>query len=253
MNTTKLHILENTVSLLANSIVEFEKKLSKPVLICNERGEYYPRFSQPHSGHFQFLMAVKIVSTLNGIICLLRDDFIQEVAVLVRIVDECSAKICCIQEAHSNQNLNSTQSDIVDGYFEYDLQSVDDLKNKEKWWVNMEKVFASHARFLSQGTPNKDVAGIQKNCRILYDAFTGYIHGFYSQIMELYDSRQKLYSVKGVHDPFFLDPMYWTVASVVLRSINVFAVIAAQLELNDLRTELIENRDIFIDSEAYRK
>jgi hypothetical protein len=252
MNTTKLHILKNTIILLENSILEFEKKVGKPSFISDGTGRYYPRFLEPNSQHFQFLMAVKIVSTLNGILCLLKENYIQEAAALVRIVDECSAKICCIQEAHINQSLNAEQSNIIDGYFEYDLKSVDDLKNKEKWWCNMDRVFASHARFLSKGTSNKDVAGIQDGCRTLYDAFTGYIHGFYSHIMELYNHHQESYNMKGVSDPFYLNPMYWTVASVVLRSLNVFAIIAAQLGLEDLRKRLIENRDIFINSEAYK-
>ncbi len=253
MSDTKLHILENTVLLLENTIPEFEKILEKPSMVRNENGEYYPRFLNPNSGHFQLLMAVKIVSTLNGILCLLKNDLIQEVAVLVRIVDECSAKICCIQEAHFKQKLTAEQKKIIDGYFEYDIKSLDDLKNKDKWWINMDKVFASHARFLSEGTPNKNVSGILENIKTIYEMFHGYTHGFYTHIMELYDPSIQKYRMNGVSNPHFRDPIIWTVASIVLRSLNVFSIIASQLGLEELRLKLIENRDIFMKSEAYKR
>ena len=82
MNESKLQIFTNVIPLFEKSIALFSGKLEKPSWSGDEHDGYQPRFANPNSGHFQLLMAVKIVSTLNAVICLLKEGYVQEVGIL---------------------------------------------------------------------------------------------------------------------------------------------------------------------------
>lgn len=198
-------------------------------------------------------MAVKIVSTLNAVINLLKKGYIQEIGILLRVVDECNAKILCIEEAHVKQTLTSEQKKTINEYFQFDIRKVEDVFSSDKWWVNMNKVFASQARFLSEGTPNKDICSILEKCKIIYNVFTGYVHGFYPHVMELYDMDQKKFRISGLPKHAHDEGMFKAVASAVLRAFNIFAQLAARFNLSALREELIKKRNIFMESEAYKE
>ncbi len=251
MIESQFHILRNTLPLFESSINKFCDVLEKPIW-SQDQNEGQPRYKNPHSGHFQLLMAVKIVSTLNAILCLLKEGHVQEVGALLRIIDECNAKICCMEEAH-NKTLSSVHEEIINGYFKYDIRSANDILEQKKWWVSMREVFASQTRFLSEGTPNKDVHGIQQNIQGIYDVHTGYVHGFYPHIMELYDYNIKSFKLNGILDEPRHGEMMRAVSSAISRSFNTFAQISTRFGLSDLRNELIKSRDIFHESEAYKE
>ncbi len=247
----KIHIIENVMPLLEKAVNSFHASISKPRLIGDEKDGFQPRFLEPNSGHFMLLMSVKIVSTLNATVCLLKGGYVQEVGVLLRVVDECVAKVLCIEEAHTKGVLNSEQKKIVDDYFKNDIRNIEDLIAGSSWWVDMKKINASGARYLSEGTPNKDVHTIQKHIQTIYDTLTGYVHGFYSHIMELYDSNDELFRLKGLTGTSRVNGTLPMVSSAVLRTLNTFSQIALRFNLVELRKELIQNRDIFMTSEAY--
>jgi len=244
----RIHIIENVMPLLERSVNSFYSVLSKAELVGVQE-KVQPRFVEPHSGHFMLLMAVKSVSTLNAIICLIKAGYVQEVGILYRVLIECNAKILCIEEAHTKGVLNAEQKKIVDDYFENDIRSAEDIINGNNWWVDMKKVNASQARFLSEGTGNKDVHTIRTHIQTIYDAFSGYVHGLYSHIMELNDVNTGTFTLKGCSPR--VDGMLDVVSSGVLQTLNTFSQIALRLGLSELKKELIYNRDVFIKSEAY--
>ncbi len=250
---TNLQIFANVIPLFEKSVTLISGQLEKPSWSGDEIVGYQPRFANPNSGHFQLLMAAKTVSTLNAVINLLKDGYIQEIGILLRVIDECNAKILCIEEAHVEKILTAEQKKIINEYFQFDIRNVDDISNTDKWWINMKKVFASEAHFLSEGTPNKDIHKILENCKIIYDVYTGYVHGFYPHVMELYDTNKGEFQMKGLPNTKYHQDMSSAVASSILRTFNVFAQISLRFNLIELRKELIDNRDKFIETQEYKK
>lgn len=246
MSETDLQIFTNILSLFERAVTLFSCELEEPSWSGDEDDGYQPRFANPTSGHFQLLMAVKIVSALNAAITLLKDRYVQEVGILLRVIDEYSAKILCIEEAHVKRTLTAEQKKIIDEYFQFDIRRVEDISKKNKWWVNMNGVFASQARFLSEGTPNKDTHSISKKCKIIHDVYTGYVHGFYPQVMELYDMDKKSFQMKGLLNVRQYQGMLMAFSSSIIRSFNVFAQMATRLNLSELREKLMNERNIFI-------
>jgi len=245
----KFHIIKNTIPLFEKSIGNFCNVLEKPYWSSDESGGQ-PRYKNPNSGHFQLLMAVKIVSTFNAILCLYEKGYIQEIGALLRIIEECIAKILCIEEAHAKKGLNSEQAKIINEYFEYDIRSSKDIF-RDKWFANMTKVFASQARYLTENSTNKDSYTAQQYAQAIYDSYTGYIHGFYPQVMELYDYNISSFKLNGITDDPKDKGMIEAISSSIVRSLNVFAQISIRFGFPVLKDELIKNRDIFIKSEAY--
>jgi hypothetical protein len=246
MKEIQFHIIKNTIPLLEKSIGRFCDVLEKPYWSNDEAGGQ-PRYKSPTSGHFQLLMAVKTVSTFNAILCLFEKGYIQEIGALLRIIEECNAKILCIEEAHTKEVLNAEQKKIINEYFEYDIRSSKDIF-RDKWFANMARVFASQARFLTENTTNKDSHTTQQNAQAIYDSYSGYVHGFYPQVMELYDYNISSFQLNGMADD---KGMIGAISSSVVRSINVFAQISFRFGLPELKDELVKNRNIFIKSEAY--
>ena len=71
--------------------------------------------------------------------------------------------------------------------------------------------------------------------------------------MELYDYNVASFKLHGMSDDPKYKGMISALSSAILRSLNVFAQIAMRFGLLNLKNELIKNRDIFMQSEAYVK
>lgn len=248
---TRLQIIRDVTPLLEKSIYMFCDEISKPSWI-NDKDNIFPRYQNPISLHFQILQAVRIVSGLNASVCLLNSGYTQETGVIVRTIEEFLSKIMFIHEAHVKGHRTTEQQRLIDEYFKYDIRSTKDIIEGNNFWVNMNKAYASFARILAEGTKNSDVYSVQRKLRALYDAYSGYVHGFYPHIMEMYEGGTERFRINGMRGTRRIKEMIKTIASCVVRTLNTLSLIAKSLQLSELEKELIDRRKKFCESEAYK-
>jgi hypothetical protein len=193
------------------------------------------------------------VSGINACCHLLEHGYVQETGVILRTIDEFLSKITCIHEFHENKKISPVHKKIVDEYFKIDIRSRGDLGKIKGFWLSMRKVISSASRFICSGTKGADVAKFADMAETIHDGLSGYTHGFYSHVMEIYDGYEKKFQMKGDVDSRRVDEMLGrgALAAYVHRSANIFALIAKELEMPELFSELIKIRKEFETSEAY--
>jgi len=248
---TKLQIIKDIIPLLEKSIHMFCDKIGRPLWVSDENN-IFPRYQSPLSLHFQILQAIRVVSGLNASVCLLNNGYTQETGVIVRTIEEFLSKIIFVHEAHIKGQRTAEQQRLIDDYFKYDIKSTEDILKGNDFWVNMNKVYASFARILTEGTQNADVSTMQQKLRALYDTYSGYVHGFYPHIMEMYEGGTERFRVNGMQGTRRIKEMIGPIVSCVVRTLNTLSLIAKSLQLPELEKELIDQRKKFCESEAYR-
>lgn len=250
----RIQYLAGLISTLEKAANRFATALGKPIALP-EAGKERFRYMNPDSRHIQALKAVRVVSTLNACSILLKYGLTQEMGVLFRTLHEFLTDIEFIQEAHVTGTPTSGQQEYINQFFNDDLKTTDEmmeLQEKIKY-VERKNVIASQARTLGQvENPEK----IRRIVGALERGYSAYVHGRYPCIMELYegnlDGGSEGFRMKGMLGTDKLSAFGWTLASFVLKALNTFSLIAHNLKMNELESELIEQRRLLEKSPAYK-
>ena len=146
-----------------------------------------------------------------------------------------------IDEIHEKGKATSDQNKLVKDFFKGDF------------WFGMDKVYASCARTVSEATGDKDTFTTQNDVKFIYNIFTKYIHGFYDAIMEMYEGGTELFRTDGMLNTQRIGEMIdIALAFCVSGAFAAFALIAYSNGQTDLMTELVDKREEFQKSEAFK-
>ncbi len=245
----KLVVLKSAIELLENSIDSFHAKLGSPYFIF-EKGKKRFEYTLPTSLHFQFLKAVRVVSGLNAIMYLLEEGYGQEIGVLARTVFDFLDEIKYIQEAHEVGKQTAGQKKIVDDFFASTLKTADELmQNLDKSnRVGKKEIIASITRLLSKFINPDRMSKIQQ---VLHQVYSGYVHGDYPQIMELYDGHINKFRLRGMLDTPLIEGYRKVFAGLVHRSLNEFGILALGFGISGLKEDIIKKRNEMQDGGVY--
>jgi len=248
----KIKILRQVSSELEKAVESFCGVLDAPQLVP-DGDEMFPRFENPTPRHFQILMAVRVVSGINASCSLLESGYVQEVGVILRTLEEFLAKIILIQNMYEENKVTSEQQKLIDEYFKVDIRRAEDILDGPTWWANMRRVYAEYAKYLTKAPNTPNPEELQRKARTIYNGFSGYVHGFYSHIMEIYESGTERFRMQGVPNTVRVREMLCSggLPAYAHRSLNIFASIAQGLQLFELFQRLIECRRNFEKSSAY--
>ncbi|MCB9772234.1 MAG: hypothetical protein H6754_06750 [Candidatus Omnitrophica bacterium] len=250
LDIQKLAKIKDSADFFEYCVNIFCNKLEKPNwVIKNENAGF--RYKNPTLEHFQMLMAVKIVSTLHASVCLLKEGHCQEAGVLVRVITELTAKILCAEEAYENKDLGTMRTKLEKEYFQHDITCEEDLFNNQKWWVSMDSIHSAYAKSIVKNTKAKDSHGFMKMAKAVYDIYTGYVHGFYSSIMETYEGRTERFSMNNLKDTIRQAEMVGGVFRTLVPIFSAFLSISKRLGLKELENEITIKWKSFIASAEY--
>lgn len=251
----KLAYLLELIQILEKAADRFATALGKP-LILPEKGKERVRYADPDSRHFQVLKAVRVVSGLRASMILLETGHTQEIGVLLRTIQEFLEDITYVQEAHETGQPTAGQKDIINHFFESDLKTTKEMlegQPKLKRVGHKEKV-SSQSRFFS---PVANSDHVRHMLNAIYNGLSGYVHGDYPQIMELYEANlsggSEKFRMRGMLGTAKIKPFQRQIACYIHRSLNIFSVIAKVLGLNELSNSLIEQRKTFEKTVAYKE
>ena len=161
-----------------------EERFPKPELV-NVNGVPQWRYRTFKLEHMCLLRAVRILSAFHAIRELLRTGFVQEISVLLRTINEFQEDIVFLTENYPTTQLSHQQQRFMD---EMGKEEYYDPNHPFATQITREppirrKIKASVARFL---TPVVNPSDSQKTAQIVTDLLSGYVHGAYPHIMELY-------------------------------------------------------------------
>ncbi|MDP3259367.1 MAG: hypothetical protein Q8M34_02100 [Thermodesulfovibrionales bacterium] len=245
----KIAQIQECVYLLEKALNQFIGLFENPEFI-KESGRMCFRYKNINSILFQVLKCVRIVSGFNAAVVLLKAGYVQEVGVLIRTIHEFNHDIEFIQEGHEKGGLNDKQQELVDLFFSAKMQTTEELLSsmKKDPTVARREIYPTIARDLNPENPHK----IQHTLKAIEEVYSGYVHGLYPHIMELYVGGSNHFCLNGMLNTSRIGEWIKYLALCVHPSLNAFIGIAQYVKLLDIAEELRLLRNKFQESEAYK-
>jgi|GEM_PF-609701 len=246
-------ILANIIDLLGMSVSMMEQLIEKPEFVDAGTPNKRFRFKNPTPQILQVLKCVRVVSGLRASVVLLVNDYTTEMAVLFRTIDDFLADIAFVDEIIEKglENVTTAQKRYLEQYFVDDKRSTEELlENRAKINYNelRQKVQASQARTLGGDDPHH----VKTMVRAIDDGFSGFVHGNYSSVMEMYGGdtlEEACFHTDGV--PVRFSEHRHQLGLSVHLALNMFLKVAFNLGHEPLAFQLRELRRQFEESPAY--
>lgn len=140
--------------------------------------------SQKSNGLLCYIKAVKLCSTLNGILCLLDKAFVQEAYALSRISQDQVEDIhYMVIPRGPNQTLDKWQVKASEEFFQEEFDPTDPVgTSSERERLARQKVRTAITNDMDDPSNSNAIA------KMTYRTFSGYVHGAYVHTIELHNA-----------------------------------------------------------------
>jgi hypothetical protein len=220
--------LERLVMAVASSL--------KPPKYYREYTDAGYRYEAPDVRHFCLLKAARVVSALNASVHLARAGYVQEIAVLMRTVIECTTHIEYVLDLDDSVAHTKAVEAYLRAFFE-DARRHSEAKIK-KAQVPQGKVHETIGRTLDEIAAACGDTKERKPAATLYShvyrVFSNYVQAKYSECMDMYGGTPGHFHLKGMGGtPKDIENMEQIASSIETAS-NAFVILIQQLKLMDL-------------------
>jgi hypothetical protein len=191
--------LQARVVMLESVIEIFSGLLAPPKLFVSETVRGF-RYENPDVRHFCLLKAVRVVSALNAAIELARKGYTQELAVLMRILTECTRHIEYVLDTDDGEEHRSNVKTYLWEFFE-DIRRESEAEIKGV--LIRERVVNEQLGKTLDGISEQygDVVERVPAAQLFYRssrAFSFYVHARYPEAMDLYGGRPGRWHLRGM-------------------------------------------------------
>lgn len=144
-----------------------------------------------------YLKGIKTISTLRACVLLLRHGYTQEVGALCRMADDFCNEILFLLVPQGKEGYSDDQVKFLENFYQEEFERPDDpLRSPQKRdTVPAKKIHATFGK-LAGGELNPSDA--QELLRTVQQAFSGYVHGAYPHIMELFGGNPPRFHMSGM-------------------------------------------------------
>jgi len=245
-----LPVFIECVNRLSVAIRVIEDGLVPKPVFTDISGEGQYRY-QKHTGHHvAFLKGVRVVSGLNVCLFLLKGGFVQEAMVIVRTLDDFLNEMLFILENVDSGTLDNHQRKFIEDFFQEEFKNPRNplLNETRRDTVPKKKIWASVARQMGSYSNPSD---LQKMLQVTNDAFSGYVHGAYPHIMEMFGGSPPKFHVAGTHVAPRIRMCIGQIQVYTQRAITSFEVLAKSLGSKELFEFLHKTREYFEKQTGY--
>ncbi len=237
------YLFQKCLSDLSVVISEIEGRFPQPKFVL-VGGQQQFRYSENTVYHVAFLKAVRMISGLNASLVLLAGGYYQEIMVVLRTVDDFFSDILFILENSEQNSLSDAQKKFIEDFFQEEFVNPNNplANTKRRSTVPKKKIWASVARQIGQYANPSDA---QKILQVTNDAFSGYVHGAYPQIMELCGGKPPRFHLNGVLTSPRIQTCFKQISFYLHRTIMAIGVLTKSLGLGRLSDRTHEIRDFF--------
>jgi hypothetical protein len=193
-----------------------------------------------------FLKGVKLVSTLNAALILLRQGYTQEVGALCRMADDFFYEIMFLMKPLDGDKPSKDQQRFFEEFFQEEFEDPDHPLGSRQARDNVprRKIFAAF-RHLAKEELNPSDA--QTTVATIHGTFSGYVHGAYPHIMEMYEGRSQRFQMSGMLNTSRETEWRGQLLMYVYRAIMASELVSRKLGLKDVERSL---REVFVEYET---
>ncbi|MBU0680740.1 MAG: hypothetical protein KKD73_04890 [Proteobacteria bacterium] len=241
--------LESALSDLGDIYYEMATKIEAPVF-ADVGGYYAWRFKNLSESLACYLKGIKIVSTLNASMVLLRAGFTQEIGALCRMIDDYCNEIFFLVMPQDGDKFSKEQIQFLDDFFKEEFDKPKNPLGSTQKRVNV-PIRKIHATFGKLAKEELNPSDAQEILRTTHQAFSGYVHGAYPHIMEMFDGPHP--HLNGMSGTPRIDEWRGQLIGYVYRALMMSTFVARKLGLNEMETrarELLEKFEMDTGSKS---
>ena len=188
------------------------------------------------------LKLVKLVSTLNAAAVLLEHGCVQEVGALCRVAHECSTDILLLSSV-GEADADNTERLLADFYREeYEDPERPLSSHIKRDNVPRRKVNAAIARSVSDQINPSDAQAV---FGVPEKVLSGYVHGAYPHVMELYGGPDRQFHMLGMLGTPRITEWHPQIVTYLYRALTLSVLVAQLLGLDDVRDRIASLRNGF--------
>jgi hypothetical protein len=245
-----LPVFIECINRLGVAVRAIEDSLVPKPVFTDVSGQRQYRYEQHTAYHVAFLKGVRVVSGLNACLFLLRGGFVQEAMVIVRTLDDFLLETIFILENAESSILDKHQKKFIEDFFQEEFKNPNNplLNETRRETVPKKKIWASAARQMGSYINPSD---LQKMFQCTNDALSGYVHGAYPHIMEMYSGNPPKFHMEGMHATPRTRMCIGQIQLYTQQAITTFEGLAKSLGLKELLEYLHETREYFEKQTKY--
>lgn len=186
-----------------------------------------------------YLKGVKTISTLNACLILLRHGHTQEIGALCRMVDDFCNEILFLLNPTDKNGLSEDQMRFLETFFQEEFDQPNDplASTQKRETVPVRKIHATFAKFAGAELNASDA---QELVRTVQQAFSGYVHGAYPHIMEMFGGDPPTFHMSGMLGTPRIEEWRAQLTGYVYRTCMASVFVARKLALEDIENQLLE-------------
>jgi len=146
-----------------------------------------------------YLKGIKTISALNAALILMKSGHTQEVGALCRMVDDYCSEIFFLLVPGCGDALDDHQDKFLTSFYQEEFIDHEDplYSHQARDLVSINKIHAAFAKYATNGLNQSDVQAIST---VIHKTLSGYVHGAYPQIMEMYGGQPPKFHAFGMLD-----------------------------------------------------
>lgn len=182
-----------------------------------------------------FLKGVKIVSTLNASMVLLRSGYAQEIGALCRMIDDYCNEVFFLLKPQDGNSFSKDQVQFLEDFFQEEFDNPTNPLGSTQKRANV-PVRKIHATFGKIAKSELNPSDVQELLHTTHQAFSGYVHGAYPHIMEMFGGPRP--HLRGMHGTPRVDEWRGQLIGYVYRAIMVSIFAARKLGLDEIERKM---------------
>ncbi|HQQ01229.1 MAG TPA: hypothetical protein PLY86_22455 [bacterium] len=229
--------MENTLRELETLYHQMANRIESPVL-CDIGGYGGFRYPTQSAALACFLKGIKIVSSLNAWMILLRAGYVQEIGALCRMIDDYYNEILFLYKPQDGNELSKDQKQFLDDFFKEELDKpMDPLGSSQKRTnVPVKKIHATFGKIVESELNPSDA---QEMLRTSHQINSGYVHGAYPHIMELFGGNPPHFHLTGMLRTPRIDEWTSRMVDHICGALMVSIGVAEKLGLQDIKEDIL--------------
>lgn len=178
------------------------------------------------------LKLVRVVSLLNASICLMEKGYVQEVYIFCRAIDEAVEETTFLALPDNEINYSSKQIKMLKEFYQEQFSDLNDFKSS----IPRDRVGRRDIRAAISKIPVPAADPHTRNtiAKSIYEVFSGFVHGSYVHIMEMYGGINRKFYTKGMLGTPLMDDCIKNFASYICRAAMMAELVAARVGRQDL-------------------
>lgn len=208
-----------------------------PPIVTAKDGIAFFRYRQHSDSLLCFLKGIKLLSTLNAALVLRRSGYAHEVNALCRMADDFINEIVFMIVPRQGDKLSRDQERFLAEFFQEEFADNQYVlgSNNPRDIVPRRKIFAAYAQALPPIINSSDACD---TLTTIHKALSGYVHGAYPHIMEMYGGRFPRFHVRGLLNSSRELESEGQLISYIYRCIMVSELVARKLGLTDTEKKI---------------